>query len=412
MDIKDRLYKIKESIIEIYNKLHKQSYKTFFKKNLKWIVGVVIIIFLGLGYYIGNITTTKSQVLKELNIALKEGNARKLTKIIEVNNEKVNKEEIEPLVEYFKGKDEIVNNAINKISRDNKTEIFELVSKKGLFKDKYYINLKTFNITLNSNFKNAQIYIDENDKYRPKDTIRNLIPGNYKITGEVKSEYGDIKTEKDITLMKDENVDINLSAVMATVSSNVKDASVIINGKDSDILVKNFKDIGPMPTDDTVKISLRKEFPWGTIDSKEVEVKDNKNININIDIANDRLWDEAQNTVNKFYKSVMDALNNEDKSLIEASTEKARDKIYGILEKNYFIFKNQYDMTSLNIDKEKSHFEYNNGDYKGTVVCDVNYDVSMKLFGLLKDENSKSFFTKLIYKDNKWIVDDVENFSL
>lgn len=412
MDIKDRLYKVKESIVERYNKLDKQSYKTFLEKNLKWLVTVVIIIFLGLGYYIGNVTTTKSQVLKELNIALKEGNTRKLTKIIEVNNESVDKEEIEPLAEYFKGKDEVVNNTINKISRDNKTEIFELISKKGLFKDKYYINLKTFNITLNSNFKNAQIYINENDKYRPNDTIRNLIPGNYKIIGEVKSDYGNIKTEKDITLMKDENVNINLSAVMVTVSSNVKDASVIINGKDSDILVKNFKDIGPMPSDGTVKISLRKEFPWGTIDSKEVEVKDNKNININIDIANDKLWDEAQNAVNKFYKSVINALNNEDKSLIESSTEKAKDKIYGILEKNYFIFKNQYDMTSLNIDKEKSHFEYNNGDYKGTVVCDINYDVSMKLFGFLKDENSKSFFTKLIYKDNEWIVDDVENFSL
>ncbi|WP_394895969.1 YfgM family protein, partial [Clostridium baratii] len=147
MDIKDRLYKVKESIVERYNKLDKQSYKTFFKKNLKWLVAVVIIIFLALGYYIGNITTTKSQVLKELNIALKEGNARKLTKIIEVNNESVDKEEIEPLAEYFKGKDEVVNNTINKINRDNKTEIFELISKKGLFKDKYYINLKTFNIT-------------------------------------------------------------------------------------------------------------------------------------------------------------------------------------------------------------------------------------------------------------------------
>ena len=64
MDIKDRLYKVKESIVERYNKFDKQSYKTFFKKNLKWLVAVVIIIFLGLGYYIGNVTTTKSQVLK------------------------------------------------------------------------------------------------------------------------------------------------------------------------------------------------------------------------------------------------------------------------------------------------------------------------------------------------------------
>ena len=236
-----------------------------------------------------------------------------------------------------------------------------------------------------------------------------LASNNQKKIKEIKTILKEMNLE--IKSLKDENININLSAVMVTVSSNVKDASVIINGKDSGILVKNFKDIGPMPSDGTVKISLRKEFPWGTIDREEVEVKDNKNININIDIANDKLWDEAQNTVNKFYKSVIDALNNEDKSLIEASTEKAKDKIYGILEKNYFIFKNQYDMTSLNIDKEKSHFEYNNGDYKGTVVCDINYDVSMKLFGFLKDENSKSFFTKLIYKDNEWIVDD-ENFSL
>ncbi|MGL4569866.1 MAG: TcaA 3rd/4th domain-containing protein [Clostridium sp.] len=416
MAIKDNLYIIKEFFIKKCKKIkgiNKDNYKYFFKKNIKWIIAIVLLIFLMAGYSIGNATTTKNQIIKELNLALKDGKANKLTNIIEVNNKKVSKKELLPLIEYYKGKNELVNSTVEQLSDNNKTDIFELVNEKSFFGDNYHINLKTFNVTLTSNFKDAQISLNNSDeKYGTTDTIRNIIPGNYVITGEIKSDYGDIKSEKDITVMKDEKIDMNLKGVMVTVQSDIKDAKVMIDGKDSGIIAKNFKDIGPIPSDGSVNISLQKEFPWGVVDGKEVMVKDSKNIKLSMDLVNDELWNNVLGSVNTFYGSVMDALNNEDENLIKGASDAAKKKVYSILEKNYFIFKNKYEMTSLNIDKEKSHFEYNGGKYKGTVVCDVNYDVSMALFGLGKKENNKKFFTKVVYKNNEWIVDDVENFSL
>ena len=53
--------------------------------------------------------------------------------------------------------------------------------------------------------------------------------------------------------------------------------------------------------------------------------------------------------------------------------------------------------------------------YKGTVVCDVNYTISKNIFGIIGISNTKEnkkFFTNVIYKDGKWIVNNVENFSL
>lgn len=393
-------------------KLNKDTYREFLKKNLKIIILIGIVMFLLSGYFVGNMRTTKEQLFKKLEIGLEDGSVSKLQDIIRVNDKKLKKKDLAPLIAYYKGQDSQVNNVIDGVKEGNEKSIFELVNEKGIFGDNYYVNLKTFNLKVVSNFKDANIYLNGKEKVNSGDTLNNLIPGKYKISGSIANEYGEIKKEEEISLMKDETVELKLDGIMVTVDSKFGDANVFINGKDSGIKCEDFRNIGPMPTDGSIKLSIQKEFPWGVVKGEESEVLQTPNISLKLDISNDALWNEINTSLNTFYKSVFEALNSEDKGAIEGATNEAMDKIYSVIEKQYFILKNNYEMKSLDIDKEKSNFQYKNGEYKATIVCEVKYDTSKVLFGLGRKENSKKFLTKLIYKSNKWTVDDVENFSL
>lgn len=397
---------IKEFISKTTKKI-----KEFFKEHLKMVILIFIIAFLFLGYFLGNIRTTKEQAFRNLEVALEEGNTSKLTDIIRVNDKKVSKKDLTPLVNYYKGQDSSVNNIVDQIKNGSESCILKLVDKKNILGDSYYFDLKTFNLKVLSNLEGTDIYIN-NKKINSSDTLENLIPGKYKIKGILSNKYGKIKKEEDIVLMKDEDIKLNLNGVMLTVDSDFKDADVFINGKNSGIKVSDFKDIGPIPTDGSVKVSIEQELPWGSVKGQEKDVLQNSTISLNLDMVNDKLWNEVNNDLDIFYKSVFEALGNEDKNLINCATDKVKDKVYNVLKENYIFMKNKYEIESLNIDKNKSSFKYKDGEYKGTIVCDIKYNTSKVIFGFNKKESSKKFLTKVLYKDGKWIVYEIENFSL
>lgn len=405
---------IKEYIVKFMSKTKEFLSKAIelLKGNFKIFILVFIIVSLFLGYFVGNIRTTRDKVLRNLEIGLEEGKTSKLTDVIRVDGKKVSKKDLAPLVNYYKGQDSSVKNIIDQIKIGSENCIFNLVNKKSIFGNDYYVNLKTFNLKVLSNLEEADILINKKKKVNSGDTLDNLIPGKYTISGSINNKYGKIKKEEDITLMKDETVNLNLDGVLVTVNSDFKDASVLINGKDSGIKVCDFKNIGPMPTDGSIKLSIEQELPWGVIKGKEHEVLQNSDISLNLDIVNDKLWDEVNKSLETFYKSVFESLNNEDKNLISGATDEVKNKIYRVLEQYYLFMKNKYEIKSLNIDKEKSSFKYKDGQYMGTVVCDVQYDTSKAIFGFNKKENSKKFLTKVLYKNGTWIIYDIENFSL
>lgn len=393
-------------------RVNKDTYKEFLKNNLKIIILIGIVIFLFSGYFVGNMRTTKEQLFNKLEIGLEDGSASKLKDVIRINDKRVEKKDLTPLINYYKGQGSQVRSVIDETKNGNEKSIFELVNKKGIFGDNYYVNLKTFNLKIVSNFKEATIYLDKKEKVNSGDTLNKLVPGKYTISGSINNKYGEIKKEEEISLMKDETVELKLNAIMVTVDSKFGDANVFINGKDSGIKSEDFKEIGPMPTDGRIKLSIQKEFPWGIVKGEESEVLQTPNISLKLNIANDELWNEVNIALDTFYKSVFESLNSEDKNVIDGATNEAKDKIYAVLEKQYFILKNKYEMKSLDIDKEKSNFQYKNGEYRGTIVCEIKYDTSKVLFGLGREENSKKFLTKIVYKNNKWTIDDVEKFSL
>lgn len=418
-DFKEKVVKIKNSTIEYFSSLiyeiksiKKHNIWDFLKKRYKLLGVLALIILLFSGYFVGRINTSKNSVLSKLEVALKDSSNRKLASVVKFKGNKVNKKDLEPLIDYYEGNTSKVDSVIRKLKNGEETEDFKLESDKRILGTKYYLSIKPYNLKVNSNFTEGKFSIDSKNYIYSGEEFNEQIPGIYNVNGILKSDYGDIKSSKEVILMKNEEAQINFSAININVNSIYDDAELYINGENSGILLKDAKDIGPFPSDGSVEVSLEKDFPWGRIKGEEVAIKDIPNINLKLNIENENMKKTILSNVDTFYNSVFDALNEEDKEKIKGSTNGTKDKIFEILEKKYFILKNKYEIKDISIINDKSQYRYKDETYRATIVVKVDYSISKKFLGINKKEDSKMFFTKVAYDDGSWIIEDIENFSL
>lgn len=412
MSILDKVKDYCSNLLKEIKQVRKENIKEFVVNRYKFIVSLVLILFLIGGYSIGRINTSKSYIITKLEVALKEGKANKLSSLVKVNGKKVKSSSLKPLIDYYEDESNKVDGLVRDIKETGKGDNLTLIEEDKIFGSSYYLELNTYNLKIESNFDDGVFDLNGKDKIKSGATFRGIMPGVYNVKGTLETDYQNIETEKELLIMKDEVVNIDFNAVNISVTSEYNDAKVFINDKDSNKTVEEFKEYGPFPTDGSVNLHLEREFPWGTISGEKISITDTPTINASLDMKNDKMWEDVDETVDLFYKSVFEALNKEDKELISNSTIEAKNKIFDVLEKKYFVFKNKYIIENVDIVKEQSNFTYNEGVYRGTVVVEVNYEVSKSFLGINKSKDTKMFFTKLIYKDDKWVIDDVENFNL
>lgn len=384
------------------------------KNNLRVVILLVLACALFLGYMFGTVNNNRDRVISKLEIALKSGEVKELGGIVTLNNKMVPKDKLEPLMDYYRRNTQSIGSDIKLLKSGMDTSTFYLDKKKGVFGDSYKIKLKSYNLTVSSNYDDGEFTTDNKSYISANDSMENIIPGVYTVNGILKSEYGDIEASKEITLLKDESVNINFDAIDITVKSKFEDADVYINDKKTDIKVKDASDIGPLKNDGSVSIYIEKEMPWGTMKSNEVNVSDIPVINLNINIENSDVKKEVDEVSEKFYKSVFAALNSEEKSDIEEAESSVKDKVYSIFKEKYAFLKNLYVFKDIEIIQDKSEYKFENNKYIANVLVKVDYSVEKKFFGISKEEKTKNFITKLTYdeENNEWVVSDVENFGL
>lgn len=382
----------------------------------RWIIIfiIILVISLSIGFFLGSKATSKSSLLAKLEISLKNSDLDELRDIVLVNGKKPKENQLAPLIEYYEENSKYINSTIALLKEVGKSNDFTLEGKKTIFGEKYYLNINTYNIKVTSNFSEGEFSLENIDiqSILAGNEFKDVIPGKYNIKGELQGTECTISNSKEITLMSDKTVSMNFSAINVTIESIYDDAEIYINDKKTDFIVDDKKELGPFPTDGTISVHLERDFPWGRISSEEKLVYDVPVINIDLDMKNDKLSDDVKLKVTNFYNSVFDSLNNEDNDIIVDATDDAREKIYDILQKSYFILKNKYTIESIDIKDENCEYEYSDGVYSANIVVDIKYEVSKVFFGINKTVNEKSFFTKIIFKDGSWIINDVENFSL
>ena len=403
-----------ERIIDHIKSIDKDRVIYILKKYwLRFSIGLIIIL-LGIGYLMGSSATSKSRVLAKLQDSLVTCDSKELQKIIKINNKGVDIDKLEPLLKYYKQDSSRISSTMKLLKTTGESNDFALKTEKGFLGTKYYLEVKVYNVTITSNYDEGKFYLDKDKKNKiiSGSQFKSIIPGIHNVNGVLKGEYSDIKASKEIVLMDNENIKLNFNAINIIINSNYTDAEIYINDQKTNNLVRDKKEFGPLATDGSIKVYIQKSFPWGTIKSKSQKVKDNPNISLEINMKNDELLNQVSSSVEDFYYSVFDSLNHEDKSVIDNSSDEVKDEMYKTFEKNYFLLKNRYNITSLKINEEASEFSYVDGEYYGRIVTNIKYEISKIILPFDKDKFEKDFFVEIKYVDGKWQIQKVDNFSL
>jgi uncharacterized membrane protein YvbJ len=412
----NKLVNLKNIVLNYFLDLIKEVKKSNVAKAVRNRPKLTIIILLGIflvaGYSVGRINSNRDRIIGKLEVALKEGDANKLSKVVKVNGKKVDKDKLKPLIDYYKVDSSRGDSAIRGIKVGGETEAFKLESRSSLFGTDYYIELSTYKLDVKSNFNQGLFTVNEKDYINGDEELDGLIPGIYSVEGKLESDYGDIESSKELVLMENQEIHVDFPAIEVKIDSKYDDGEIFVNGENTNIKIKDGEEIGPFSTDGSVLVHIENDFPWGRIKGEDIPISNVPNLKLDINMENDEMKSELKETSDNFYNSVFNALNKEDKTSIKEATENTKDKIYDVLEKKYIFLKNKYVIKNIDIDNEKSQFDYKEGVYKANLVVKVNYSIEKNFLGLNKSEDSKMFFTKLIYDGEGWKIDDVENFSL
>lgn len=360
-----------------------------------------------------NCSKSKERVIEGFKNALISGNSKQLCKYIRVNEERVFAKELEPLIEYYGGKESNIKSIENSLKQNGKSGNFILENKKGILIDKYYISINTVEVSFITDTKNIDVQF-ENKKFQLIDKAEfDVIPGSYDINYSYNTEYGDIIENMSIDLIDNKTIEIKVNGNYITIYSNFDDAKVFINNNDTNLLAKDIKNYGPIPKNKEIVIYLEREFPWGTIKSESVDInKQNRYLKLDINMVNDELMGLINEIVNEFYSSSFNALNNKDKELIINSTKEVKDTVYNYINEKTFLFSNNYEISDLKVEIEKSDFKYEEGKYKASLVTKINYNVSKKILPFIKTANESSFILNLEYNNDTFIINGIQKVNI
>lgn len=400
------------SFIKDIKNIKEIGVKTLWERNrLKFLI-MFISIFAIFIFLLSSFGLSKEEVLSKFELALINGNPSTLAQYVKVENEKVSSKELQPLIDGY-DKDKVrIKKIVNELRKVGKSGNFTVESRKGFLKEKYYIDINTINVSFITNINDVDIEFS-NKRFNLIDKAEfDVIPGTYKVLYTYKTEYGDISESKIVNLMEDETAEINVDGRYITLYSNFDDAKVFINDLDTGLEAKDVKNYGPLPKDKDIKIHLEREFPWGKINSEEVLISNDQYIKLDINMVNDELNNMIYEKVNEFYFSSFEALNSKDKSLILGATEEVKEMVYNYINEKAFLLSNNYEITDLSVEIEKSDFKYEDNIYKASLVTRINYSVYKKLLPFVKNSNESSFILNLEYENEDFIIKGIQKIDI
>lgn len=396
---------IKELKLEL-NGVNKDNIVLFIKRRRYLIGNALIIIFIVLVTFISSFVTNKHKLLNNLEISMKKGESRHIEGHVFLEDEKLSKDQLNPLVQYYNVNGTRIDKVLSELKNSNVSGVFSIRSKKSFLWNNYYLEVDTVGAKINCNFENAKIFID-NKEVIGGNIKRGLVPGLHKIKAQINSDYGNIEKEIEVSLMQNEEFSVKIDAIDFNITSNFNDASVFVNDKDINKKVNESQNYGPIPSNESIEVYLQRRFPWGIIRSEKVKVNDSPNINLDINMVNEKLITEIQLSIESFYESVFNALNKKDYKLIVLTDEEIQKKIYDEISVKSFIFKNNYEISDLEIKIENSEFKYENNIYKAQMVVEIDYAINKKLlFSYFKKKDM--ILTNMELVGDKWMVKEIQ----
>ena len=360
--------------------------KKIIKKNKLIVISLFSFIIFMLVSMFFLINLNQDKIIDKLNEALLNENKVRISKFVMVNEKKVSEQELEPLINYY---------------NENHT-----------FYKRYYININTVEIEFTSNLNNIEVEFG-NKKFKLMNEAKfDVIPGIYELKYTHKTEYGDITEKVNLSIVENKKINLDVNGNYITLYSNFNDAEVFINDKYTGLSAKDIVNFGPIPRDKEILIKLKKEFPWGKIESEEVDISNKEYLKLDINMANDNLINMINQDISKFYNSVFEALNKKNKDEILNCTEEVKDTIYSYINEKSILFSNNYEINNINVEIEKSDFKYEDYIYKASILTKASYNISKNLLPFLETKYENYFLLNLEYVENGFKVIRIQKINI
>ena len=386
--------------------------KKIIKKNKLIVVSLFSFIIFMLVSMFFLINLNQDKIIDKLNEALLNENKIRISKFVMVNEKKVSEQELEPLIKYYNENQEKITNLINGLRTEGRYGTFKVIVKKNMFYKRYYININTVEIEFTSNLNNIEVEFG-NKKFKLMNEAKfDVIPGIYELKYTYKTEYGDITEKVNLSIVENKKINLDVNGNYITLYSNFNDAEVFINDKYTGLSVKDIVNFGPIPRDKEILIKLKKEFPWGKIESEEVDISNKEYLKLDINMANDNLINMINQDISKFYNSVFEALNKKNKDEILNCTEEVKDTIYSYINEKSILFSNNYEINNINVEIEKSDFRYEDYIYKASILTKASYNISKNLLPFLETKYENYFLLNLEYVENGFKVIRIQKINI
>jgi uncharacterized membrane protein YvbJ len=314
----------------------------------KYMTAVIIVGMLFVFFFSSSMMTAKEKSLAELEQALKNRDVAALQQLLSVKGADyvVSDGDIGRFLTYLDSFEKDKESLLESIKLGQNHELLSISThKKWMFFEDYVFQVKPFFIefTIDEYVKEIEIVGAETLRTEGSEKIRSgpLMPGTYEIYATHHMGYVPDYTSKAhinaIPLIaNDEDViktEFDTRYVIFQLY-NGHGATLLVNGKETEIIIDNEKKIYGIPKDGSVSLSVKKKSPWGEFTSNEVKIT-NKVSFVRLNYTNEIAMKEIRAVAEEFTESFKKAFNKRDVALLKHVTPTFRETLEGVFESLY-----------------------------------------------------------------------------
>lgn len=388
------------------------------KRKLKLIVYSIVFLAIVAGALYGSYryiayTESEEKLVEKFETAIVEKDYATLMSILTTSDQRLSliEDTLQPFLKYFEQNPKVLSSSMKQLEQDQEmiTTEEETILKVVEGDKKYYI-VPTYQIEIYSSFvsvqtdrKNANIYVNgeevavaDSDNYTKN--IGPLVPGNYEIEVVWESELVTLNDKRTVELfnstVEEQVIEFNLTGEMIGLNANYPDAKLFVNGKDSGITIAEASSFGPVLTDGTLKVHAEKDFGWGVVKSPEVKIEGNDSIYLTIDVLTDELKTALMEVGLNYAKSVVEAYQKNDLSVIHQATAAQVEHHQYRLEEIH-LFENEITPKKVLFDLDSFDYYENNAN---EIEVSLNYNVQYDIASIVADETPEISHQEIIEK--------------
>ncbi|MGJ9458112.1 zinc ribbon domain-containing protein [Oceanobacillus sp. CF4.6] len=411
------------------------------KTKMMWIsIGAVVVLFFGLHTFM-NTLLSKERLIDGFQTALIEGNAEEIADYLTSNDKQleIDKDAVAGLLRYFEEHPDEINPLVTSLNEQSQlldqsnhamavdswseSNLIKLQpDSKLLFYDRYSLVIEPVYLTVETNYKDTVLSIDEEeigtaDSPDYSSTFGPYVPGYHSVKAAWSTDFIDLEKEEKILLMPEngtESIGMYLEADQVTVQMPATDgnAKLFINGNDVGINLYENPTFGPVLTDGSMTLAVEVELPWGTVKMDEQPIESDY---VELNMMNEELQTVLMDTANEYNQQMIQAVTSVDSSELNVATKSLQDST--LEEATYAMENGQaleieylgsvYDLDSIRLYKEEDSWTAGMSlDLTGNFT---SYDIDYPEYADTEESWSMEYELQYDEKAEGWLVSSHES---